>query len=185
MENSNGPVPDSDKREDELLPSSGICACCGRDLPGRTYHYYFGWKLEHANNAVPPADTKVNRTKTTYRVGGREGYFLCKACVRRLNRLANTGTLLALIPVGLFLTGFGIFIFVRMVSSGSNTWWQPLACAFCPGALLFLAGIPTIRAMFEVGKPEGEKAAIRLARREKLHEPECVYWTIREFEKLK
>jgi hypothetical protein len=184
MEKQTEPVTDSDRVDGGLIPSTGVCAYCGENRQGRSYHYYFGWKLGQTNG-TPPVDAKVTRTKTTYRVGSNESYFLCKPCIRRLNRLANIGTLLALIPVGLFLIGFGLYIFIPMVSNGSNTWWQPLTCAFCPGVLLFLAGIPTIRSMVEGGKKEGEKAAIRLARRKKLHEPECVYWTTKEFEKLK
>jgi hypothetical protein len=185
MEKQTGPVRDSNRVDGELIPSHGVCACCGETRPGRPYHYYFGWKLGQANGAAHLAESKITRTKTSYRVGGNESYFLCQPCIRRLNRLANIGTLLALIPVGLFLTGFGLYIFIPMISNGSNTWWQPLTCAFCPGVFLFLAGIPTIRSMVEGGKKEGEKAAIRLARRKKLHEPECVYWTTKEFEKLK
>lgn len=185
MEKQTGSGVDSDRVENELVPSINVCACCGQTREGRHFHYYFGWKLDHANAVTPQTGPKVTRTKTTYRVGGNESYFLCKRCVRYLNRLANIGTLLALIPVGLFLTGFGLYIFIPMISNRSTTWWQPLTCAFCPGVLLFLAGIPTIRSMIESGKTEGEKAAIRLAHRNKLHEPECVYWTTKEFEKLK
>jgi hypothetical protein len=169
----------------EIMLPNNICASCGQPKQGRDYQYYYGWKLDRTKSATSLPDAKVNRVKMTYRVGGNESYFLCKPCVRRLNRLANIGTLLALVPVGLFLIGFGLYTVIPLISSGSDTWWQPLACAFCPGALLFLAGIPTIRSMMEVGKVEGEKAAIRLARRKKLHEPECVYWTTKEFEKLK
>ncbi|HTX92568.1 MAG TPA: hypothetical protein VMC09_15250 [Anaerolineales bacterium] len=185
MTDQTGPASTPDGTDDAPGSSGGVCAFCGRARPGQSYHYYYGWKLDPAAAAAPPPDAKVAGSRTRYRIGGNESYFLCKSCVQRLNRLANIGTLLALIPVGLFLTGFGIYTLIPLLSNGSNTWWQPLTCAFCPGALLFLAGIPTIRSMIDVGKAEGEKAAIRLARHNKLHGPETVYWITKEFEKLK
>ena len=110
----------------------------------------------------------MTRTSTTYAVGGSDALCLCNRCVRRLNLPTNLFLFLVALVPGLWL----VTTHLPWVIGG----WLLLLVAL--GALV--SAVST-----KVGVDEGEQAACKWARKKNLHGPDAVFWTTKEFAKLK
>lgn len=152
----------------DMTSQHGMCARCGREADGRRYALHYGWKTDQSSTSTSLGVATVTKTSTTYRIGGSEDPFLCNRCVRRLNLPMN-------------ILAFSIVLILGLVLCSAPMPW------FIGGLVLLLAAVGLLISIFStnVSVSDGEQAVCRFARKQHLHGTGAVYWTPKEYAKLK